>query len=176
MSFNNEDSNMISDEFIEEAFLKNEVPDDVGCMLFRDNMNLSSPGDVFIWFKNLPFRSQKIMLSNMINVMSEDKISERTKTPNRAFGDFHVNKNDRDLFNSLGDPPLSRCETNHKPFNSNIIPNKDGSLPRLGASSPPPLLRRETSADYNYEWANDMGPPSHTSEEVHPNITLRKKE
>jgi hypothetical protein len=162
MNLNNKDSNMISDD-IEEMFFEKEVPDDVGCMLFRDNMNLNSPSDVFIWFKNLPFRSQKIMLSNMINVMSQEKISNRVKPPYLAFGDFHVNKQDEELFKSLGDPPLSRCETTHQSFKvGDNIPNNGGSFPRLGALSPPPVLKRETSTDYNYE--------------LHPNITLRKKD
>ena len=163
MNLNKKDSDMLSDDFIEEMFLEKEVPDDVGSMLFRDNMNLNSPSDVFIWFKNLPFRNQKIMLSNMINVMSEEKISNRVKTPYRAFGDFHVNKQDEELFKSLGDPPLSRCEKTHEPFNvGDNIPNNGCSFPRLGALSPPPVLTRETSTDYNYQ--------------LHPNITLRKKD
>lgn len=165
----NDNSNMISDEYIEEVFLNNEVPDDVGCMLYRDNMNLNTPGDVFLWFKSLPFRNQKIMLSNMISVMGDEKSRERVKTPYRAFGDFHVNKEDRELFDSLGVPPLSRCETNHKPFNDDIIPNKEGSFPRLGASSPPPILERETSADYNYNYNYNLG------DIPHPNVTIRKK-
>ena len=179
MNLNNKDSNMLSGDFIEEMFLENEVPHDVGCMLFRDNMNLNSPGDVFIWFKNLPFRSQKIMLSNMINVMSEEKISNRVKPPYRAFGDFHINKQDEELFKSLGDPPLSRCETNHKPFKAgDNIHNKGGSFPRLGALPPPPVLKRETSTDYNYECSKNTGVmelPSSNSEELHQNITIRKK-
>ncbi len=162
----NDDSNMISDEYIEEVFLNNEVPDDVGCMLYRDNMNLNTPGDVFLWFKSLPFRNQKIMLSNMISVMGDEKKTiQRVKTPYRAFDDFHVNKEEHELFDSLGVPPVSRCEKNHKPFKDDNIANKEGSLPRLGALSPPPLLTRETSADYNYNLDNIL----------HPNITIRKK-
>ena len=173
MNMNKEDSNMLSEEYIEEIFLNNEVPDDIGCMLYRDNMNLTTPGDVFLWFKSLPFRNQKIMISNMINVMGDEKINHRVKTPYRAFGDFHVKKDD-DLFESLGDLSVSRCETNHTPFkNNDIIHNKEGTLPRLGALSPPPVLKRETSSDYNYDGIGNFG--SSTTTLLHPNITVRKK-
>lgn len=174
MNINKEDSNMLSEEYIEEIFLNNEVPDDVGCMLYRDNMNLTTPGDVFLWFKSLPFRNQKIMLSNMINVMGDKKTTHGVKKPYCAFDDFHVNKQDEDLFKSLGDPPVSRCETNHEPFKtSDIIPNNEGTLSRLGALSPPPLLKRETSSDYNYDGIGNFG--SSTTTLLHPNITVRKK-
>jgi len=142
---------MINDEYSEEILLNNYVPDDVQRMLCRDNMNLNSPGDVFIWFKNLHFTSQKIMLSNMINVIGDEPNAGRSKMPFHAFGNH----------------PLSRLETKctggqiQMDEDSKDIPNIDGYFPRLGAPSPPHVLIRDMS-----QVRDDL---------PHKNVTIRKK-
>jgi hypothetical protein len=152
----NNGSNMISEEYLDDMFLNNEVPTDVERMLYRDNMNLKSPGDVFLWFKTLPFRSQKIMLSSMISVMGDENNTKmRGIIPFPAFG---------------GTPELSRSETNYngkrmKPMTKDIddnFPSLERPLPRLGASSPP-LLKTVVQEDDTF------------SNLPHENVTVRKK-
>jgi len=135
MDMETDNPEMISREYLDDVYLNNEVPDEVEVMLYRDNMKLKSPSDVFLWFKGLSFDYQKIMLSSMISVMGHENNTKMTGA--------------KPFTGDTGMSTLSSGEINHNcagiksssKVYDDTVRTTERPLSRLGALSPAILKR-----------------------------------
>ena len=145
-----------------------KIPHNIRFMLTR-KMNLTTPADIYMWFRSLNPTNQKIMMMGFTDSLKMES------------NKYDLNTHDIDSAKLL---PLHRQSAQGDPVDE----NSDEEIPKLKSlhlePNIPPIVRRQSSTGFNNENNDDIpirqplygkSLSEYSRDRLHPNITIRDK-